>query len=228
MSTGSDIVNDAMYACGALGASETVSADDAALVLRRLNRMLDSWSTVKELCFETFFDSFPMVAGTQSYSTTLSSAGRPLEVNEMRVTLNNVDYPIEIVGDAEWSRIPYKLVQALPYKCWIDTGFPNTTYNFYPIPEQAYTCYVGQRRPLTNTIALATTLSFPPGYEKALVDSLAVDIAPSFRRPVTPDMQAAAAAAKQVLRTINYTPELMAADFGSSPKYSYADFLRGI
>jgi len=228
MSTGTDIVTDALFAIGAMGQGDSLQNADAQICLRRLNRMLDAWSTVKEMCFETFFDSFSLIGGVQGYSSTLLSSGRPLEVNEIRVQLNNVDYPVELIGDEEWSKIPYKLVQALPRKCWIDTGYPNNTFNFYPIPEQTYTCYVGERRPLTNAITLSTTISFPPGYEKALVDNLAVDVASTFGRQVSPELMQMAITGRKVLRTINYTPDLMNADFGSAPKYSYADFLRGI
>ena len=217
-----------MALCGAIGAQDSVAAADSSLVLRVLNRLMDYWTNVKGMCFETFFDTFTATAGVQSYSTSLLANGRPVEVDEMRAQLNNVDYPIEIITDQQWSDIPFKLVQALPRKCWIDTGFPNSTFYLYTIPEQTYTVYVGERRPLTNTIALATTLSFPPGYEKAIVDTLAVEIAPYFDRPVKPEMMQRAVAARQMLRTVNYVPGLSKIDFGPAPTYSYADFLRGV
>jgi hypothetical protein len=77
VSTGSDLVYDALYACQAVGANEPISADDSALVLRRLNRLLDSWSNVRQLCYEITTDSFSTVAGTQQYATTLLNDDGP-------------------------------------------------------------------------------------------------------------------------------------------------------
>src|SRR4051812_38997850 len=111
MATGSDIVTDAMYACGALGQGDTLTAADAQLCLRRLNRMLDMWSGVRELIYEVFDDTFSTVIGTQTYSSALLASGlRPRRVDNMYLTLGVIDYPIELVGSQEWDAIPYKTV----------------------------------------------------------------------------------------------------------------------
>jgi hypothetical protein len=61
-----------------------------------------------------------------------------------------------------------------------------------------------------------TNLSFPPGYEKALVDSLAVDVFPTFkgtRTPIPPDLKQAAIQAQMVLKNTNYRPLEMVTPF---------------
>jgi hypothetical protein len=215
VSTGSDIVTDTLYACGAYGQGESLQDADAQLVLRRFNRLLDSWSNVKTLCYELLLDTgMPTVAGTASYSSALLTNGRPVRVDTIAVSRSSFYYDVDLISQAEWSAIPYRLTQGVPEVCWIDWGYPNATFNFYPIPDAVYTVNVGMRKKLTSGITLTTSLSVPLGYERAFVDSLAVDIAPSFGRPITGEMRAAAREAQDVLRVTNLEVPLLDSGFG--------------
>lgn len=229
MSTGTQIVNDAAFACGALGQGENLSADDSALILRRLNRLMDYWSNLRGMVYEIVTDSFPAVIGTQQYSSTLlATVGRPVEVTFMYARLNSIDYKIDLVSSDEWARIPYKTVQSVPRVCWVDTSFPDDTFNLFPVPDNVYTIFVGAQKALPNTIGMATSLAFPPGYEKAIVDVLAVDIAPSFGRQVSPDLRLSADNATRAIECTNFEPIVM--DDGlSGPKMTPLEaFYRGI
>lgn len=216
MATGSDIVTDAMYACGALGSADTLDADDAALALRRLNRMLDSWNNLRLSIFEEFKDTLPTVAGTQSYlSSLLAGAARPVRVTAMYVTDGTIDYQLELLNAQQWANIPLKATRSRPAQCWVEPSMPASTFYLYPVPDKVYTLNVVQYRPLPTTLTLATTLALPPGYEKALSDCLAVDIAPSFGRSVTPDMARAASAAERSLHIANVRVPVMDGGFGA-------------
>jgi hypothetical protein len=211
----SDIVQDALFACGALGQGDDLKDADAQLVLRRFNRLLDSWSNVKTLCYELLFDTgMPTVAGTASYSSTLLTNGRPVRVDTIAVSRSSFYYDVELISQAQWSAIPYRLTQGVPEVCWIDWGYPNATFNFYPIPDAVYTVNVGTRKKLTSGYTLTTALSVPPGYERAFVDVLAVDIAGSFGRPITAAMAANAREAQDVLRVTNLEVPLLDSGFG--------------
>jgi hypothetical protein len=137
----------------------------------------------------------------------------------MRVRQSGSDFPVEVITAEEWARINYKAARGMPDVCWYDTAYPTGLLNLYPTPDAIYTAYVAARLPLP-AITLVTAISFPRGYEKAIVDGLAVDIAPSFGRPVTADMRVAADAAEYVLRTTNYEPGLLDPSYGTIPSRS--------
>lgn len=229
MATGLSIVTDAMYGSGVLGADEALADADAQLCLRRLNRLMDSWSNLRGLCYEISTDSFTMTAGTASYSSALLLVdGRPLNLDSMYVRLSNIDYPVEIITAQEWSEITYKPVTSVPAKCYIDSAYPDLTFNFYPAPNAAYTCFVNDTKALPATIALATTISLPPGYERALVDSLAVDLCPSFGMTPSPAAMQSRREALEALRRTNLSvPVLDSPAFSNNSDLARAGLIYG-
>jgi hypothetical protein len=150
-----------------------------------------------------------MTPGVGAYSSTLLANGRPSRIDSMTVTLNNIEYPVDIIGSQEWNDIDYKLTQAIPAKCYPEMSFPNATLFFYPLPYAAFTCAVNVWSKLNSSIELSTSLALPPGYEKAIVDSLAVEICPVFKVAQTELMKETARESRAVISRQNYEPLLM-------------------
>jgi hypothetical protein len=229
MTTISTLVTDAMYAARVLGQDQTPSSGDSQLVLRRLQRMLDSWSNESSMIFLNDVESFQMTAGVASYSTSLLTAGRPVSINSMRVTLNNIDYPVDFIDQIRWNQISYKLTTSIPSQMYYDDGFPQATMFFYPIPYAAFTCNMYCKRQLTGgtPLTLTTVLSMPLGYEAAIVAGLAVDISPSFGKQPTPDMLREKTETRSVLKRVNYMPLEMNSPFDRPQDISSAFPYRG-
>ena len=207
MTTGAVLVQDAMIQAGIIGSTETVTANDQALVLRRLNRMVESWDNENLMLFALSGQSFTMVAGQSAYpSNTYLTDGRPTSIDAITVRLSNIDYPVDIIDNQTWNAIPYKPTTGIPAQCFIDTDYPNTTLRFYPTPYGEFTCFVQARSPLFGTIDASTDVVGPRGYEKAIVDNLAIDIAPSFGVEITPGMVQSAKESRAVLKRNNYNP----------------------
>jgi hypothetical protein len=212
--TGSQLVQDALFACGSYGVGDNLADADAQLVLRRLNRMLDSWTNERAMIFGIARDSFTMSPGVADYSTTLlTTIGRPVQVLTIVTTLNNVWYGCDMISDDAFQKIPYKLTQSIPEQCYYDEAYPNAQFHFYPIPFAAFTCYISAVTPLTSTVTLSTVLALPQGYEKAIVDSLAVDIAPSFGQQITAQMDRDATNSRAVIKRNNYVSPVMDTPF---------------
>lgn len=202
-----------MLAARVIGQDQTVASGDGQLVLRRLNRMLDSWSNEKQMIFSNDSESFNMVAGQQSYSTALLPSGRPVAINSMRVSLNNLDYPVDFIDQLKWNDITYKLTQSIPRWCYYDGAYPNASMFFYPVPYAAFTCTVYAQRVLSAPLTLATNLTMPAGYEAAIVAGLAVDISPSFVKQPTPAMMLDKTETRAVLKRTNFQPLEMETPF---------------
>lgn len=204
MTAVSTLVQDAMYQAQVLGQDQTPSSGDVQLVLRRLNRMLDSWANEKQMIFRNDEESFTMTSGQASYTTSVFADGRPIAFNSMRVRLNNIDYPIEFIDQQKWNGISYKGTTAIPQFMYYDSNYPTATMFFYPIPYAAFTCYAYCQRQLQGTLSLTTTLSMPIGYEAAIVDGLAVDIMPSFGKQASAQQTNMAKESKNRLKRTNY------------------------
>lgn len=217
--TGQQIVTDALAAVGAYGIADNLDPNDAALVLRRLNRLLDSWANEGLMMFQTPIETFTTVPGTAAYSTTLlsgASAGRPADILDMYLRLSNIDYSIELIDYQKFGAIPFKGVLSVPTWCFADPGTTDWTLNFFPIPNAVYTGYVTVVRPLSGTpITLSTVVTLPVGYERAIVDNLAVDIASSFGVQASPVLVASAREARAVLKRAKYIPLEMDTGLGA-------------
>lgn len=216
MTTASTLIQDAMFIARILGQDEQVSSNDSELALRMLNRLMDSWSNVKAMVYSITTESFTMTAGTADYSTSLLAGGRPVVVDKIWVRLSDIDYPVDLISNQEWADITYKPVVSVPSKCYYEPSYPNGTFHFYPKPYAAFTCFVDCRRALSTAVSIGDNLTFPEGYEKAIVDTLAVYISPAFGKTPTEDMRREAKAARQVLKQTNYIPLVMDTGFGKS------------
>lgn len=181
MTTVATLVNDAAYQAQVLGQDQTLSSGDAQLILRRLNRMLDSWSNEKQLIYNNEVATFTMAPSVATYLTSVLPKGRPIAITAMKVNLNNIDYDVTMIDLYKWNEISYKLTESIPNQCYYNPNFPDGEMNFYPRPYAAFTCTVTANYPISNTLLLSDNLVLPAGYEAAIVAGLAVDIWPSFK-----------------------------------------------
>lgn len=227
MTAVSTLVYDAMYQAGVLGQDQTPSSGDVNLVLRRLNRMLDSWSNESLMKFDDSSQTFTMTAGTQSYSTSLLGNSRPISFDSMRVNLNGIDYPVDFIDQQKWNAISYKSTTAIPRYMYYDGAYPNGMMFFYPIPYAAFTCYIYSQNQLQGNLTLTTTLLMPIGYEAAIVDGLAVDIMPSFGKQATPQQVGMARDSKSRLKRTNFQPLEMVTPFDETLDLSNTFPFRG-
>ena len=225
MTTVSTLVADAMFLAKVLGQDQTASSGDTNLVLRCLNRMLDSWSNEKLMIFTRDSETFSTIAGQQAYLTSILAAGRPIAIDAMRLTLSGVDYAVGQIDVGKWNSIPVKNVSSIPSVFFYDAAYPNASIFFYPIPHAVFTVTVYAQRVLSAPLAMATNLAMPPGYEAAIVAGLAVEIWGFFKSTPMPAMMASQAnSARSVIKRTNYTPMEMETGMGGS-NGSFAGYL---
>lgn len=229
--TGAQLVTDALLQATVLGVDQQLPDNMAQLALRRFNRMIGSWGNVQDLIFATTTDSFTMSPTVSAYSTVLLANGRPASIDSIWVILSNISYPVTMRDQQWFDSITFKPTPAIPNNCYYNAGFPNGTFNFYPTPFAAFTCNVVRNDPLVGAVTLTTNITLPQGYEKAFVDSLAVDLFPTFKGskiPIPADLKAAASEAQRVLKLTNYKPLEMRTPFdGSSSDLSNSFPYRG-
>lgn len=197
MATARDWVQLALRANGALAQGETLENDDAEIALGRLNMLLDSWSIEPGVITTLYFDNLTLAPTVATYSSALLSQGRPVGVKSITINYGATDYNVDCsLDETVYERIPVKTTPGIPDRCFINTGFPNLTFYFYPVPYAAFTARVGCWGQLTGALTLNSVVNVAPGYTKAIVDALAVDVASSFQKQPSRELVASAVAAK--------------------------------
>ena len=188
MTTALDIITKAMQKCGILTKTESPDADETADALDCLNALLSSWSNESMLIYTRALENFPLVAGTISYSIGSGqtfNTTRPTQILSAYVRQGSVDYPVEVINDENYAKITFKTMQGIPTYLNLDNGFPAGTIKLYPSPLAGLTLFILSEKVLSS-FALSDTVSLPPGWERALVYNLAVEISPEYGQQVDP------------------------------------------
>lgn len=220
-----DVLNAALKRIGALAAGESPSAEESADAFACLNRMVDSWATERLTVYTVMRTTWTITANDGSYDVgATAGAGnvivaRPVYVQRITVidTSQNPDQEIDLgppLTDQEYAAIPAKALTADRPSCaYYDPTYPLATITFCPVPTSSTLQGVlYAAAPVSQFAAVATTVSLPPGYEKALVANLAIEIAPEYGRPVTVDLQRQADESKAAIKIANYRPLKMRCD----------------
>jgi hypothetical protein len=202
MTTALGIITSAMRKAGVLVKSETPAADEAADGLVMLNDLLASISNDANAVYARTTESFTLSGGVGSYtigSGATFNTARPVRIVAAYIRTGTIDYPLGIVSDQQYATIPLKTVSGIPEFLNYSNDFPQATIRLYPVPSTAYQIFIVSEKPLT-TFALNDTVSLPPGWRRMLINNLAVDLAPEYGQPVSPDLAKLAADSKAEIR----------------------------
>ena len=208
MTTALELITDAMGEIGAVEAGQSVSAEDAALGLRVLNRLFQRWSNMRLLQPAYFFLALGCAA-----SYTLGPGGSPAVTRPIKVLsatyvdTGGLEYPVRIVTREQWDAIPNKADTGTYPECiWYAAEVTNGIVYAYPKASSGAL----KLDVLTNmqALALSGTLTLPDGYESAIVPTLADDLAPHYSKATPADVRRRAAGAVRALKRTNHEPIL--------------------
>lgn len=190
MTTARTIIESALRKINSLGSGESLAAEDAADGLQALNAMLGSWSVTGDLVYTMTWETFAVTGGTYSYNIgpgQTFDTDRPLEIFAMNLTApGGVTYPIAELDERQYSAISIKTISGIPYGAYYDANSPIANFKFYYVPSTAYAFNIYSRKVLTEFTTLNTDLDFPPGYEKALIYNLSIELAPEYQKEPSP------------------------------------------
>lgn len=215
MATGITLITRAMRLAGVIGKGETPDSDESADGLTALNAMLDAWQIARLFVYQIRTETFTWAASQQS--RTVGAAGNfvtdlPTRVaNDCSFTVSSVDYPVSLIGIDEWASIQDKTTtSSLPSLIYPEYGAALVTLYAYPIPSAAISFNLRTWKRLQAFTGLTDTLSLPPGYERAIVFSLAEEYGgPEFGVEVPRKVIEIALAARRALRRANAPSPLM-------------------
>lgn len=193
MSTARTIIKRAMQRAGILTKGEVPAADEAVDALSSLNNMLGAWSNnslnISARAWETFTLSGGVAAYTIGTGQTFNTT-RPTNIVGAYIRQSgSVDSNLAVIDDEQYISIQTKNTGGVPYFLNYDNAFPTGTVRLFPTPSTAYQLFILSEKPLSS-FGLDDEVSYPAGWEEAIIDNLAVRLSPEYGQAVSPDLKA--------------------------------------
>lgn len=219
MSTVRDLLTDTLQLIGVLDPSESISAPVAQACLRRLNAMLNTWSTQGLMVYTLNREVFPLTVGQQDY--TLGTGGqlnttRPVWLNQASIIPSSsptLEIPLKFDSDEDWQAVSIKSVTStFPIEVHPLGNYPLNTLQFWPVPTAPCSVVLYLPQQLGGFTSINDAVSFPPAYEEAIVYSLVPRVAPMFGVSVSPDVQRTAMVAVDAIRAQNLVVDVLSVE----------------
>jgi hypothetical protein len=214
--TAGDQINRALRLLGVLAEGEAPSAAVSQDALVALNQMIDSWNTERLSVFSTQDQTF--LWPTSTISRTLGPTGdfvgnRPILIDDstyFRDPSTNVSFGVKLINQQQYNGIAVKTVTSTyPQVLWINMTYPNIEMYIYPVPTRLLEWHFISVQELTQPATLATQFALPPGYLRAFVYNLAMELAPEFGVEPSPQVQRIAMTSKRNIKRINNPDDIM-------------------
>lgn len=187
MTTARQLISKAFQKAGIITKQESPSADEMFDALDTLNDLLESWSNDSLYIYARNWQQFTFVGGQSDY--TIGSGGdfdtsRPLAIVSAYTRLGTSDYPMQQIADKDYAYgISQKTTAGVPDFFNYDNDFPLGKLRFWPAPSAAYPVYIQTEDALTS-LTINQVISLPQGWRRALIYSLAVELAPEYGQPL--------------------------------------------
>ena len=238
MATAQDIITQSLLKLGIYAPGDTISSADIQQGFTVLNDMLDSWSNESLACYAILEQTGTLQVGVTAY--TIGSGGtfnmtRPLRIiptvgSAYLIDTSGNKYMLDVVERDRWNQISLlNQTTNIPTVMFYDPQYPLGIINIWPTPSVAYAIYWDSYLQLADFGTLTSTMSFPPGYKKALQDCLTLELAPYFKtdswQPPALLVQQASVSRANIKRTnarlliANYDPEIVSRANGTYDIY---------
>lgn len=220
MATAQTIIDRALRLISAIGSGESPTADESADGLIALNNMLESWQADKLTVYAYVDTAYTMVASTGSYtvgpSGNFNLTPRPTKIEQCFVRANSIDYPVELIDKQRWYAITDKTVESdIPEYAYYEPTLTTGTLKIWPVPNTGNSLHIITWTTVASLVSLATSISLPQGYERAMAYNLAVEIAPEYEREASATVQRIAAESYAAIKRMNNRQILAMPDLGT-------------
>lgn len=186
--TALELITAAMVEIGEAAQGETISSEDAASGLSRLNELLNSWSNDRLNIYKVNIFSGTISAASHTFGPSggLTTAYSPIRIQSAFITYGVASETLELIDDAGYAGIKEKAATAtIPLKLYVNEDSPNFTLTFWPVPGAPITFTAYYWTPIIGgNLLLSDTLVIFPGYLRALIIGLAMELAPGYGRTV--------------------------------------------
>lgn len=230
MASASDLIRRALRRIGVLGVGETATADETNDALACMNGLLEKWS-LESLMIYRRVDLVHQMTGAASYTVGPTGdivTARPISIMSAFARLGDLDRGIEIADDDRFNAISIKSLSAgWPLILRYSATMPNGRIDIWPVPDTSYQLHLTVGMQFSAVEHSADELILPPGYERALLLSLAVDLCGEFQRPIPDGLAALAQDALATVQRANVEPAAACFDAALAPNRTGTSGLGG-
>lgn len=224
------LIKGAMRKIEVLAAGEPLSQDDGQDALEAFTLMLDAWSTENLLVPVNSTVKVNLLQGYSEYTIgqyptdnkcnkapiTHTETALPIQILSKFVRDNaGNDYPIKIINASDFSHVSVKSSESRPTKFYLKQGWPLSTIKFTAIPYANEVLHLECLLPLSqllNAECLTQEVNLPPGYQRALLYNLAVELAPEWGKNVSAIVASIAMGSKKAIKHNNSQPTRLRVD----------------
>jgi hypothetical protein len=197
--TAQSIINKSLRLLGVLASGETTTASEAEDSLYSLNSIIDSFSANPQYYFCTQAEQFSLSNGQNTYTigndpdaspSANFVTSRPIRIVGAFVRVSNVDTPLALITEQYWTNIANKSTSGTPTKLLYRPNSPYGQILVYPTPNASIPLFIKAEKMIGKYSTLVSTQYLPPGYQRLLELSLAMELAPEYGSQVKPEILA--------------------------------------
>ena len=212
MANARSICTQALKKLSAVSLGQTPEEAELDDCLLTLNTMLESWGLETLLSYYWKQESFTL-AGAESY--TIGSGGdfdtvRPTKITSAYVEFDGNDWPVEVIRDrVKYDSIIDTSIIGTPYCLYYQPSVPLGVIEVWPKGDASYALTITHLLQAENFATLDAVVELPPGYERAFIYNLAIELAPELEREPAAAVVKVAIESKGNIKKINReSPEM--------------------
>lgn len=221
-----DLLTRSLRVAKILGAGDPMDANDASDALLSVNQMLDAWQAERLFTFVINEATLPLTAGQGVYTIgpggDIVVAVRPVRI-EYAFTRDSTDFDrwCEVVPYELWSQVAIKsLGPDFPSLMYYAPGYPLGTVSLWQEPLADLTLHLGVWNQISEFPSLDDIPALPPGYEDAIVFSMAERICPEYGKDPSPALAKMAQQARANIQQNNLGSPSVGCEFQSVDYHS--------
>lgn len=242
--TGTQIINNAFTELGLIAAGESPASGDSTFGLEKLNRLLTGWATQRRMVFVMNHASYAFGSSKQSYTigpaatTPDFTATRPVKIERANVILvagdPDVRAPLEVINTSDYASLGIPALSAeYPSKLYYQPTVSKGTLWPWPYPTNTANkleLFTWNQLAEIAVADVGVDYPLPPGYDEAIILSLAESLCPAYGKQVSPELARMAQRARAAIAELNHAPpktDLSGGLGGDGGSWSRSDFLSG-
>jgi hypothetical protein len=219
-----DLLIDSLLEINAIQAGEIPSPELTSLGLSKIKQVVNNWNAERPFAYADEFLTFTLTPSLSPHTIGPSGtfvAARPVSIEGIVLILTTGTVPYSNIDllqhDAQWwqNQDTPALTSTLPTDFYYDPTMANGKIFFWPVPLTAYDVQIHVRNVLDDALTLATTLVLPPGYQNALMLTVAEDLSDPLRKMWTPKQERKAREARtRIQKNNSFATRLRTQDAG--------------
>lgn len=206
--TAIELIKSSIRLIGTLGNDVVLAGRESRYPLEALNLLLESWSLDSLFINKVEQETFTLQIGVNPHTWGIGGdfdSARPTRLLSVKIRITSgADLPVRILAYDDYAAIRLKTISnSIPQYVYLDMDSPEANLYLYPVPSAAYDLVCYSEKPISDELALGDTLSFPPGYLRALKYALAIEIGREFNAKNLDDIKLIANDAISKLKRAN-------------------------